>query len=337
MARRLRAVDLDEFASLYDEPGPFVSVYLGVGEDAWRQAQIVLAAAGASDAAVRPIEDVLSDLGPDAQGIAVVSTDAGVLHFETWESPPRPIAVWAELPALVPLLAHRQRHIPHVVAVMHPSHVDLLAVSERHIELDLLNGSAGPAPLRVHARRLPITLERRPNPTPKDAVTSTVGRIETLAGEVGAQAIFLGGDQLGVQSVREALGEELADLIRLPPSGERRSMVPFMDECLEELHEAEQAAVRAAFAQAREQEMAIEGVGDVVSAVESGEAATVVVDEEATIEAREPGRSTPPDVVVAAAAHRGVGLRVVDGLSLRQGVGALLRVPRIDRGRGDSA
>ncbi len=118
-------MDLSFLRQLYDEFGDYVSVYLDterVHENAreavalrWRNARERLTGAGASQATLDAIADVLADPDEASPGRAAFARDGAVVFSGALDAPPRrEIARLAPLPHVMPLLAQHRPPVPHV-------------------------------------------------------------------------------------------------------------------------------------------------------------------------------------------------------------------------------
>jgi hypothetical protein len=137
-------MDLSFLKTLYqNQPGGrdgYVSVYLdttptsaGAAEQLslrWRAARERLAGAGADDATLDAVEDVLSSRTHDARGQAVFAATGTVLLNRALPLPPRQeIARYAPLPHVMPLLAQLPARVPHVLIAADRAGGQVLTVS----------------------------------------------------------------------------------------------------------------------------------------------------------------------------------------------------------------
>ena len=117
---------LTDLVFLYRAAAPFVTVYLdtsGTVADApppvrlrWKSLRRELAAAGAPEAALAAIDPLVDEADPTGDTLAVIANRDGVLlgaHLP--DAPMRDLGRCGMLPAVVPLLAWRQRQFPYVV------------------------------------------------------------------------------------------------------------------------------------------------------------------------------------------------------------------------------
>jgi len=118
-------MDLAFLRPLYDQFGDYVSVYTNtdrIRQDAreaiglrWRNAREQLTGAGASQATLDAIAEVLTDPDEASAGRAVFARDGAVVFSGALDAPPRrEIARLAPLPHVMPLLAQHRPAVPHV-------------------------------------------------------------------------------------------------------------------------------------------------------------------------------------------------------------------------------
>jgi hypothetical protein len=130
---------LTDLVFLYRAAAPFVTVYLdtsGTVADApppvrlrWKSLRRELAAAGAPEAALAAIDPLVDEADPTGDTLAVIANRDGVLlaaHLP--DAPMRDLGRCGMLPAVVPLLAWKQRQFPYVVVATDRLGAELLAV-----------------------------------------------------------------------------------------------------------------------------------------------------------------------------------------------------------------
>jgi Bacterial archaeo-eukaryotic release factor family 2 len=130
---------LTDLVFLYRAATPFVTVYLdttGTVADApppvrlrWKSLRRELTAAGAPEAALAAIDPLVDEADPTGDTLAVIANRDGVLlgaHLP--DAPMRDLGRCSMLPAVVPLLAWKQRQFPYVVVATDRLGAELLAV-----------------------------------------------------------------------------------------------------------------------------------------------------------------------------------------------------------------
>ena len=130
---------LNDLRFLYQASGPFVTVYLdttGTVADApppvrlrWKSLRRELTAAGAPEAALAAIDPLVDAADPTGDTLAVIANRDGVLLGANLpDAPMRDLGRCGMLPAVVPLLAWKQRQFPYVVVATDRLGAELLAV-----------------------------------------------------------------------------------------------------------------------------------------------------------------------------------------------------------------
>lgn len=129
---------LDDLAGLYEEPGPFVTVYLdttsgvenagGLLALRWKSARRRLARAGADEATLAAVAHEADAGHTPGDTRAVIAAGGSVLHVSNRPEPPvKKLARWAARPVLGPLIASRQSRVPHVVVLTDRTGGDIVA------------------------------------------------------------------------------------------------------------------------------------------------------------------------------------------------------------------
>lgn len=152
---------LTDLRSLYELPGPWVSVYLDASRASergaeevglrWRAAREALIEAGAEPAVIPSIEQVLSadDTGGGPHGLAVFASHdpagdgVAVAHVETLPQPPSTIsAELAPLPHVTPMLIQRGEQVSWLRVVVDRTGADIeQAVAGRVHRVETVEGS----------------------------------------------------------------------------------------------------------------------------------------------------------------------------------------------------
>jgi hypothetical protein len=138
-------MDLQFLRPLYEDFGGYVSVYLDTSLDAedaaeaidlrWRSARERLASDGADDATLDALGAVLTGRG--APGRAAFGRGGEVLLTEPLPHPPRrEIARLAPLPHVMPLLAQRRPHVPHLRVMARHDGGEIASVTGAGVEED---------------------------------------------------------------------------------------------------------------------------------------------------------------------------------------------------------
>jgi Bacterial archaeo-eukaryotic release factor family 2 len=215
-------MDLQFLRPLYEQPGDYVSVYLDTSRDSedaahavglrWRAARERLAAAGAAADTLDAVAEVLTDPGRAAPGRAVFAQDGVVRLTEPLPHPPRrEIAQLDRLPHVMPLLAQRAPHVPHLRVEARRDGGEILAVSghdgNREEEL---TGTGWP----VHKTGRGGWSARRYDDSAEEAwevnAKELAERVAADAGLISAELIVLGGDVQARRLLASHLPTDLA-------------------------------------------------------------------------------------------------------------------------------
>jgi hypothetical protein len=131
--------DLAGLTSLYERPGPFVTVYLDASRDTesgqhevetrWRDVRATLDAQGADTATLDAIGAAVDADRSSAgrHGLIVVAAGGDVgLHGRLRQPPAVSTGTFSPLPRLLPYLAQQSAQVPHLVVVADHAGADLL-------------------------------------------------------------------------------------------------------------------------------------------------------------------------------------------------------------------
>lgn len=215
-------MDLDFLRPLYDGLGGYVSVYLDTARDhenalreigvRWGDARDRLASAGADEPTLEAVAELLNRPGPAAPGRAAFGRrGAGLLTEALPAVPRREIARLDALPHVMPLLAQRAPHVPH------------LRVTARHDGGDVVTVSAGGAADEeevigtgwpVHKASAGGSSQLRYQRSTEEAweinAKELAERVTADAGRIGAELILVAGDPEARTLLRRQLGADLA-------------------------------------------------------------------------------------------------------------------------------
>jgi len=203
-------MDLSFLRALYenqpDRLGGYVSVYLDTtpaSADAaaelslrWRAARERLAAAGADDATLDAVEDVLSSRTHDARGQAVFAAAGNVRLDSSLPLPPRQeIASYAPLPHVMPLLAQSPARVPHVLVAADRAGGQVLTVSSTgEAAKGDVTGESWPVHKVSTGGWSEQRLQRSAEETWADNARLTAGAALAAAQRVHAEFVVVGGD-----------------------------------------------------------------------------------------------------------------------------------------------
>src|SRR6059058_344501 len=120
------AVHAPDLARLFEQPGPFLSLYLATEAEIenaaqrsltrWKSVREQLRRDGTDENVLAAVDPLVPDAHLDGQTLAVIAHPGGLLHVAHQPEPPaRDVARWSPLPAVGPLLEWRQLSAPHVI------------------------------------------------------------------------------------------------------------------------------------------------------------------------------------------------------------------------------
>ncbi|HLM19846.1 MAG TPA: Vms1/Ankzf1 family peptidyl-tRNA hydrolase [Acidimicrobiia bacterium] len=191
-------------------------------EQRWKTARRELEGRGADAGALEQLDDAAIDAYRRGDVFYAVADPTRLWLSETWTGEVRAeILRVSALPSLAPLLAHRQREVPHVVALVDRQGADVVAVEREGEVHDGQVAGEGGAVIRKSGpggwsqRRYQDRAEEswaRTAESIAETLTSTVDRID-------AQLIVLAGDVREVQLVRQALPDRLGERVHVIDGG----------------------------------------------------------------------------------------------------------------------
>jgi hypothetical protein len=356
-------VELDDLRPLADADGPFATVYLATdpgidnaahrAEVRWRALRDELGRAGAPPGALAAIDALVPDAHLSGGTLAAIAGPDRVHHVEHFEHVPRrELARWAPLPALLPLIAHRQSEVPYVVVLADRTGADVTA--ERARDRGVVREEAGGAPGPVRRsqpggwsqRRYQQRAENTWEHNARDVADLVVG----LADEVGAAFVAVGGDVRAVELLRRDLPDRVQRLVvaidatRAADGSDADASLPRLIAHATAMQTAEAlqrlatspglvadgaAATVAALQEARVGVLVVQADEDDERRAWFGRAATAIGLGEDHARAAAGGGPVQAaalvDVAVRAALGTGAGIRVVPGSPPGDGLSALLR------------
>jgi hypothetical protein len=215
-------MDLQFLRPLYGHFGGYVSVYLDTSRDSedatggvdlrWRSARERLASAGADRATLDALAGVMTGASRGAPGRAAFGHDGQVVLTEALPHPPRrEIARLAPLPHVMPLLAQRRPHVPHLQVMARHDGGEITSVTAGGTQDDEeVAGTGRP----VHKVRSGGSSQLRYAHHTEDAwqtnAKELAGRVTAEAREVGAELIVVDGDPVARTLLVRELGPDLA-------------------------------------------------------------------------------------------------------------------------------
>ncbi|HEV7888115.1 MAG TPA: Vms1/Ankzf1 family peptidyl-tRNA hydrolase [Acidimicrobiales bacterium] len=225
----LSPADLPELARLFEQPGPFVSLYLHTpaevenaaqrSEAIWKNARRELADAGAPDSVLEAVDPLVADAHLDGQTLAVVANAAGILLRRSQPDPPARDHLWrvAPLPSVGPLIEWAQAGVPYILVLADRSGADIVAVARGDgAASDVVVEEARPGdphdpglrkskPGGWSQRRYQARAEKQWDENAKQVAD----RVAELFDEVGARLVLVTGDVRALEKLRGHLPERV--------------------------------------------------------------------------------------------------------------------------------
>lgn len=189
---------------LYEQHGPYVSVYLATGRhtaDAaksialrWRHARIELGRLGADDTTLNAIGDLVTDRRNAAPGRAVFAAGGRVVHTEALSEPPPQSVRLSPLPDVMPLLERREEPIPHVRVKADRQGADIVAVGGRDDRTTTVQGADWPLRKVKAGGWSESRYQRSAEETWEQNAREVASQVAREAAAVNAELILVGGD-----------------------------------------------------------------------------------------------------------------------------------------------
>jgi hypothetical protein len=364
-----RILDLTDLATA---SGPFLSIRIttepavpNAGPRShlrWHGLRQDLVADGVPEGLLDRVDPFVADAHRWGRVLHVVVTGEGgvfVDHAAREAGPDERAARYEWLPWTIPVLAARQRRVPHLVVLTDRRGADLVVVRRDGVEIDTaMTATEEPIP-RVAQSDWHAWAEHRYQQRAENSWERNAGEVATevirLARWAEPRAIYVAGDVRAVQFLRDDLPDDLAALVRVV-DGERLrprgngGVTGDVTDLLEAEHEVELGNLLARFAEeAGQRDRAVAGFDQTIAALAGGQVATLLIAEnpddvteawfgtdpsqlavsEAAAEALgwsalRPGRRR--EAAVRAAMGTGAEVRVVPrGSGPAEDIGALLR------------
>ncbi|GAA1008409.1 hypothetical protein Aple_070020 [Acrocarpospora pleiomorpha] len=220
---------LDFIRSLYEERGPFASVYMPTNRITkavavmvglrWRHISEGLAEAGAPDEVIARIGEFVGDPAP---GRAVFCSSSGVIFSEPLAAGPEwDIARWSALPHVMPLLAQRGERVPYMQVVVDHLGADVIVLSGGERRELVVQAEDWPIHKPAQGGRSQPRYERDVEETWRRNAVATAEVIAKEAVQSEAELIVLGGDPKSRHMVLDRLGRDVAQRVVVAENGGR--------------------------------------------------------------------------------------------------------------------
>lgn len=354
-------LDAGEFLSVLLTTDPAIENAAHRSEVRWKSLRSDLERRGIPEEVLSAIDPFVPEAHIRGPQLEVVASTTGARHVEHGgdrnEATEHDDGRWGWAPWLFPILSWRQATVPHLVVLIDRSGADLFAFRHEgpalHEEVappgdPLKRAKPGGWSQRRYQQRAENSWEKGAGDVAKELVR-LIERFEP-------RLVVVAGDVRAVQFLREALPEEMNDLVR-EVSGERPNPdgsggIPQdeVDELVAEVVERDTDEVLAKFEEELGQgDLAAEGPAAVVGALEKAQVEALLIrdepDDERTVwigpepvhigiardhlEAMgvdDPHEARLRDATVRAAIGTGARIRLLpDGRGPREGIGAILR------------
>jgi hypothetical protein len=219
----IRPADLVELSA---RPGPFATVWLGrTGTGGWGRADDgisatdacnALAEGGAPAAVVDHVAAALDAVDPDAHGVVVVADEAGVAVVEPLpDRPRRDVASWAAVPALSPVLEHRQGDVPVLVVLADRTGADVIVRRPGgHVTTEQVEGEDWPVRKVRGGGWSHRRIQQRAEDSWEHNAKAVADEVRLAANRTRPHLVVVGGDERAVHLVVDALPADVAAATR---------------------------------------------------------------------------------------------------------------------------
>jgi hypothetical protein len=220
-------MDLDFLRPLYDGTGGYVSVYLDTARDhqnaahelevRWGDARERLASAGADPATLDALGAAFADPEPATPGRAAFGRGGRVLLTEGLPAVPRrEIARLGPLPHVMPLLAQRAPHIPHLRVTARHDGGDVVAVSAAGTtDEEEVIGTGWPVHKAANGGWSQLRYQRSTEEAWEVNAKELAGRVTAEVRRIGAELILVAGDPVARTLLAQQLGPGLVARIAI--------------------------------------------------------------------------------------------------------------------------
>ncbi len=346
------AIRDDELDRWFDDPGPFLSVYLDTepaverapmrNELRWNDVRGALATAGATEPMLAAVDERIGDAHFHGRALAVVASARGHVHAESLEwQVRREFARVAPLPSVAPLLVAEQARVRHLIVLADRRGADFLVMDGTDVE-DARSRDDAPAPVRkVHAGgwsqpRYQHRAERRW----EDEANAIAADLTALAEEYRPEFVAVAGDVRMIELLRHALPARVEALVRSLGTGARTGDGGEDARRREAIRLAANAAAEDTVALLRrfeeergQDDLAVEGVEPTLEALSRGQVETLLVHDDPDddrqawfTDARVPVAATAADLRSLAADEPRAGRLADVVIRAAFGTGAAVRV-----------
>ncbi|MEU7693765.1 Vms1/Ankzf1 family peptidyl-tRNA hydrolase [Microbispora hainanensis] len=225
---------LDFIRGLYERSGPYASVYVdtdrssegtaNVVQRRWAQLRERLAEEGAPASALDPIGELMSDPAWAAPGRAVFAVEGEVVFTEALRHRPRrQTARWSPLPHVVPLLAQRGEHVPHIEVLADRAGGDVAVVADgrrRELTVEVADPTR-PLQKTGQGGWSQANFDREVEEGWRRNAVALAEVVEKEAHRIGAEVVVLAGDPKARGLVTDHLGKDVVRRLTVAEHGSR--------------------------------------------------------------------------------------------------------------------
>src|SRR5437868_6753725 len=219
-------MDLAFLKTLYQYPGPYVSVYADltrttedaskVAELRWRALRADLEAQNAARDTLHAIEQIIAeemDLR-HSEGLVLFGADGEVVHSERLPGPPRmPQARVAPLPHVLPYLAERGERFPHLLAVVdrRGGTIDCVTATGEHRRIEVDGDEEYPIHKAKAGDWNQSRFQRSAENVWRANAKKVAHEIDRAAERCGAEAVVIAGDTRARTAVLDEVSEHVLE------------------------------------------------------------------------------------------------------------------------------
>lgn len=290
---------LADLRDLTQRPGPFASVYVQLEPheaDAdhrldvrWRQLRDELAESGAPTDVLRSLDSALAAHEQrDGGSIALIATAGEEPMVETLgPTLHRSAAAWAPLPVLQPIMAARQRAVPHVLVLVDRTGADIIGVAgDREVGRTEVQGDSSPIEKNAPGGWSQPRYQRRAETSWEENAAQVADEVAEVVQQVEPRFVAVGGDVRMLGLLRDALRPEIAELVReiggtRHPDGSTDAAAIDLTRLVDTAAaEITVAVLRETRAQIAAQGNAVRGADEVIPALAAGQVAALSIHED---------------------------------------------------------
>jgi hypothetical protein len=291
------AVMAPDLSSVFEDEGPFLTVYLSTEGDVenasqrsqqrWANLRRGLGDPEAPAVALATVDALVADAHTQGRCLAAIATAGGLLHVEHGpHAPPLDIGRWAPLPSVLRIIEWRQASLPYVAVLTDRTGADLIGV--RPGGRDLHREAGGDeSPIRKvgpggwSQRRY----QQRAENTWEENAEDVARELERLVKKVDARLVVVAGDVRAVQLLRDELPADRANSLReveggRARDGSREAMWEEIEELVAAAVAAESEAILERFREeAGMQDRATDGILPTIQALARAQAEVLLIHE----------------------------------------------------------